>query len=291
LHALVSRLRSQRRLFDAQDGELSSGSFQFHVLWFRGIFHTSVLPEVVDYVAKCKNVSLKATQALYEGAGVPLPVHRSAFELLRSSLDELLGLGYQLLHKSGYELVFHIEPGHSIAPEMNATVADFVAVIPNWQLGDADSNILDIAPSHPVRVFALLCRHYLATTKHALSQLQPYPIPCKRHTLYAIRMQPITKRPHTFLAHSDVLAGDGGDTWFPRKVDSGYCLEAPSTFRPPLSNLHPCKLLQERPASRRAVCARSGLGPTGGRQTSAGRRGDVGQQLGIDPVRADSRRA
>jgi hypothetical protein len=140
VHALVSRLRSEGRLFREPGGE--SGLFQFHVLWFRGIFHTSTLPDVVDYIAKCKNASLERMKALYIGTNTPFPGVRSAFDLLRSALDALQDLGYRLLHKSSYELVFHIEPGSS-SPRNPAVAKENVA--------DSPPNIPRVIPDHPVR--------------------------------------------------------------------------------------------------------------------------------------------
>jgi hypothetical protein len=216
LHALVSRLRSQQRLFQNQDGARSSGSFQFHVLWFRGIFHTSVLPEVVDYVAKCNNVSLKAMESLYAGSGVEMPAHRSAFELLQSALGELQGLGYQLLHKSGHEMVLHFEPDLSSSPH-GSPDTNSVDDSPNWELGDADPHIPDIVLSHPVRLL-YSARHSLAGTgKRWLQRV--------------------------------VVAGDEGASRVPRQVGSGYGLSAPPPFGTPL-------LLPEarnRPESRNQV--------------------------------------
>lgn len=74
VHALVSRLKSERRLFREPGGEPASSSFQFHVLWFRGIFHTSTLPDVVDYIAKCNNASLERMMPLYRGRNVPFRI-------------------------------------------------------------------------------------------------------------------------------------------------------------------------------------------------------------------------
>ena len=145
LHALVLRLKSERRLFREPGGEPASSSFQFHVLWFRGIFHTSTLPDVVNYIAKCNNASLERMMPLYSGRNVPSPEFQSAFDLLRSTLDELRDAGYRLLHKSCYELVFHVEPGSSSPRNPN---------LAKENVADSPPNIPRVIPNHPVRTRA-----------------------------------------------------------------------------------------------------------------------------------------